>query len=238
MAIAAVVPVYFGSPEHVELTADTLHGLLDEPGVDRIVVAWHGGTREIERSASEQLATLLAHARVHVASLRAVPFYRLWNVGCERAIAELGRDVKIAVLNNDLRWGRGALEQLALVLDERDDVGVVYPDYANERIELPPIASRVVPTTGTFRRGGMSGFAFMLRGDVWLGGARFDERYCLWYGDDDFEQRARADGWLVARVLGVPIVHLHSRTVNARPELSEHTRLDAELYHRTWGADA
>jgi len=50
----------------------------------------------------------------------------------------------------------------------------------------------------------MTGFCFMFRADL---DVPFDEKYQLWYGDDDFEDRVRAKGLLVARIEGLPIDH-------------------------------
>lgn len=232
-AVAAVVPVYFANDEHVQLTEDTLLDLVDEPDVQLVIVEWHGGELLYQQDALARLVSVFERdreRRLRIVNARGVPFYELWNDGVRRAIAELGHDCHVAILNNDLRWVPGMLRELSVALTTHPLVGITYPDY--EADEHAP-TGELRATTGTYRVGGMSGFAFMLDAEVWRTVGGFDTKYHLWYGDDDFELRTRMAGWQVARVLGVPVTHLHSRTTNARPDLVALTGRDAQRFEQT-----
>lgn len=134
--------------------------------------------------------------------------YRIWNAGVRYAI-ERGADY-ICVLNDDVAIGRHTLQTMANFLEERSDVGVVYPD-----VRGIFTAHSLTPTEGTWGAGGMTGFCFMFRADL---DVPFDEGYRLWYGDDAFEAAVRAKGLLVARIDGLPIDHTPMGSTRLLPD--------------------
>lgn len=137
--------------------------------------------------------------------------YRLWNNGVKYAI-EHGAEY-VCVMNDDVTILPETLDIMADEL-ELSTVGVVYPDYRRQTAD--GISVRGVTTTeGTWGAGAMSGFCFMFRADL---DVPFDEKYQLWYGDDDFEERVRAKGLLVARIDGLPIDHMAMGSTRLIPD--------------------
>lgn len=128
--------------------------------------------------------------------------YNMWNAG--REMARLSGAGHVAYLNDDIAILPGTLPYMALALDQAPEVGVVYPDHRRATAEGLGPQPDLVPTTGTWGAGGMTGFCFMTRTDL---NVPFDEDYHWWYGDDDFEDRVRQKGLLVARIDGLPIDH-------------------------------
>lgn len=224
--VAVIIPVFFGEEEHVRMTWELVNDLLEDPSVACVRIEFNGGTTPWLGPGGAMLGRLLARdRRVAVHNATGVGIYAMWNLGCAHAVQEFGADVKLAILNNDLVLAPSTITTLARML-EVDGVGVTYPDYDAEYL-LPPFGLR--NTTGTYRVGGMSGFCFMVRGRVWQE-VPFDEEYYLWYGDDDFELRVRTAGWRICRVTGLPIVHLHSRTLPHRPDLLSRTEEDRQRF--------
>ncbi len=140
--------------------------------------------------------------------------YRLWNIGVRQAIDQ-GVDY-IAILNDDITIKmNGVLRVMAEMLDSSPETGVVYPDMHRPMTWGEFWGPKTLtPTTGTWGAGGMTGFCFMFRADL---GIPFDEGYCLWYGDDAFEEAVRAKGLLVCRIDGLPIDHTPGQSTAKLP---------------------
>jgi GT2 family glycosyltransferase len=130
--------------------------------------------------------------------------YSMWNAGISRARTLVGPEA-IAILNDDIELLPGTLPLMAEALGD-PAVGVVYPDVrAGLSSGLPFRPLTLEATSGTWGTGGMTGFCFMFRPDWPL--TVFDTSYAWWYGDDDFEERVRGAGRIVARIVGLPIRH-------------------------------
>ena len=127
----------------------------------------------------------------------------------------------VAVLNNDLDVSPGFLDRLATALRARPDHTIAYPDY---EARLPP--GLCDPT------GRMSGYAFMLRGEV---GLRADPQFVWWCGDDDLAQQGRLRGKVVC-VGGVYLRHLEPNTSTERnTDLRATADEDRLRYYTKWG---
>jgi GT2 family glycosyltransferase len=154
--------------------------------------------------------------------------YALWNEGLRAARAEAGgAPHNVAVLNNDLEVPRGFLGALAAGLRQADDHWIAYPNW--EGYDVPPGTAMPVRLAD---RQHLSGWAFMLRGEV---GLAFDERFEWWYGDDDIQRQVEAAGGKVVCVGGVTCVHLEpGRSTAASPELQARAALDEERFIAKW----
>lgn len=159
-----------------------------------------------------------AGGKVAVLDLRTVPFYAMWN----QAITAAARrtDTRLAILNDDIALPLGAVGRLAVALDEHD-LTVVCPDYhrtGGTGVEL---------VTGTYRQGGICGFAFL------VDAARcplIDTRFRLWFGDDDLMWKVAKAGGRMGILRGVPVDHLHSQTVATVPWAADAWAEDAALW--------
>jgi hypothetical protein len=153
----------------------------------------------------EPLVALLEADGVDVILLESESFghriYRGWNEGVKIA-QEFGAEY-VAILNDDITVLPGTLPLMADALRLYISAGIVYPDVRVPLDRLPSKPYEVEHTEGTWGAGGMTGFCFMFH----AGTVTFDECYHWWYGDDDFEERMRASGKSVCRIIGLPIGH-------------------------------
>lgn len=154
--------------------------------------------------------------RVVVVRRPRATLYQMWNEAWRDALAAGGggERVELAILNNDIEVAPGFLGHLAHALRAApDDVWITYPDW-----RLAPEASTrphsFTPTRGTWRRGGMSGFAFMLKPEKHLeaGWPFIDERFEWLCGDGDLVQQMERRGGSAARVEGLGVRHLQRAT--------------------------
>jgi GT2 family glycosyltransferase len=208
---APVYPTYVVIPvkDRHELT----RALLDQLGLppERVVVVDNASTVPA-REVFAGMARVIEHPERNMSSL--------WNAGLAAVAAAQTGPYNVALLNNDLNVPPGFLVGLANGLRVRPDHLIAYPDH-----------ERRLPAGTCDPIGRMSGFAFMVRGEL---GLRADPQFVWWYGDNDLEQRARQAGKVVC-VGGLHLEHLeHNAATEANPELLAITVQDQARYEAKW----
>lgn len=222
--IGVVIPV---RGQH-ELTRTILGQLQAMPDWHVAMVFNNGDDEETRRT--------LATARSDDRRLRFMDtptdgIYQMWGRGLDWA-RFAGCDY-VAFLNNDVRLYPGTFAHLARLLDNAPRAALAYPDYGETRPELRMGHTRV--THGTYRLGGMCGYAFMLRVDAVDWEPFIDPRFQWWGGDDDLAFQLEAKGWDQVRALGLPVAHMNEGTARHHPEVSEHKAADLAAVVAKWG---
>jgi len=209
MSVAVVIP----SRTERESLERLIKQLVSPPAVDLIVVIDNGHEPALEDAEHEVI-------RDETPSI-----YHLWNVGFERAKA-VGCEVVI-FLNDDVELiGDPARWVSRIVSPFRDpDVWATCPDHTET---LPDGTTREV--LGTYRHGGMPGFAFAVWADKH---ENFDERYSWWYGDDAFAFKIERDGGKIIRVGGLHVKHNQSSTLN-KTDVTDALVSDTLLFQQEW----
>lgn len=163
--------------------------------------------------------------------------YQMWEAGLDMAVAS-GTDY-VAFLNNDLTLAPGTFVALASALDSAPEVVLAYPDYdlplERDGNFRPPGPERLRRTTGTYRHGGMSGFAFMAKASRLDWRPLVEPGIHLWYGDDDLAFAVASRGGIQVRVVGLPIVHLGQATSNQHPSVFASITADKAAFVAKWG---
>jgi hypothetical protein len=168
---------------------------------------------------------------IRVEDARGMGIYAMWNLGRSWARDRGYHDV--AILNDDIRILSGTLSVMARVLRSTDGTAVVYPDWTARLVDGLPRRPRTTATRGTRSVNGMTGYCFMVRGELDL--PPFDEGFHWWYGDDAFERGVRELGHTVRRIDGLPIEHESDSEANGwarRPELRDLAELDRQRWER------
>ncbi len=155
--------------------------------------------------------------RVRVKRRPRATIYEMWNEAWRDALlaGQAGAPVELAVLNNDIDVPPGFLGHLAQALRRApDDVWITYPDWRRVPADGVALTGELTRTRGTWRRGGMSGFAFMLKPEKHheAGWPFIDERFRWLCGDGDLVQQMERRGACAARVDGLPVRHVHRAT--------------------------
>jgi len=214
----AVVPVAFFTEAHIEMTRGFLDRLSNE--VDRGVLYYNGGTLG-PRALNE-----LRSYYFDVVDARDWRFYRMWNAGARWAQEE-GADVAL-FLNNDIIWPPGALKALADGLAKAPpDIAVASPDPSSDFVPGELIDINATPA---YR--GLMGWCFAVRPTMWQ---VIDERYHVWYGDDELGLLMHEAGWRCVRAKGVPVQHpVNETTMQYREGLWDMRHADEALYNSKW----
>jgi hypothetical protein len=161
---------------------------------------------------------------------------RLWNLGLDRAAEQwcsyhrvVGTEPRwdVAVVNDDATVPPGWFDALATPMRTLGAAAASHGEFLGPEwgeVVLGPSAPLSVTTR-------LAGWAFILRGE-WVG-ARLDERFRWWCGDDDISHRARiAGGLLHIGGLRVPNEHADQSTTGV---LAEQTGLDMQAFIDKWG---
>lgn len=134
--------------------------------------------------------------------------HQMWNAGIRKA-RENYAAVNIAILNNDLEIGPEFLSGLAAALRSSDALFAVSPNYDGRVFEHDIQAVKGIAAGREDGTGGMAGFAFMVKGELYDHGfPLFDEQFELWYGDNDFVMTVEAMGGLIGIVRDTTVVHI------------------------------
>jgi GT2 family glycosyltransferase len=153
---------------------------------------------------------------------RGVGFYAMWNHAIDRAAISTER---VAILNDDILIPELMITHLEHAL-VRHHLTLVCPDY-HRTLDEPRIPYRVERVQGTYRHGGVTGSAFLLDA---VRAPLIDERFRIWYGDDDLVWKIHQEGGSIGILRGLPLDHLGSVTVNSVPWLPEAIRDDVALW--------
>jgi hypothetical protein len=205
-------------PSRTEL--ESLTRLIEQfdGAVDHIIIIDNGHEPELQELP-------IPYVGVEVIRDETPSIYHLWNVGFERAKVA-GCEV-VVFLNDDVELIGDLDTWFGRLIDpmKDPDVWVTCPDHTEE---LPEGATREV--TGTFRHGGMPGFAFAVWAEIHEG---FNEDYSWWYGDDEFAFKIERDGGKIIRVGGLHVKHHQSVTLN-KTDVTEALVKDVMLFNKRW----
>lgn len=195
--IVAAIPV----KNNLKWTAPLVDSLLLGDEVDEIWIYDNGSTDQTKYWVKTQQQIWSRLKYIDASDMR---FYEMWNHMILKAVA-MG-DVKLAILNNDIRLPHMALKTMA------DNIGkysilAIDPD----RSAMQPIENVHVEKIGWWRH--RIGWAFMINGDLWKGIKQpIDPRFNIWYGDDYLYRTTLERGARAGVARGVGCDHAVSQT--------------------------
>lgn len=212
---------------HTDLTDAVVKQLLAEDAIEGIIV-YDNGSPNAEVDA--QMLSYVGEDRVTVlCNWKGI--HGMWNdgVGWAKRRAR-GDDFNVAILNNDLHLGPHFIKRLSTALRADPMLWAVCPNYDERK------GSGVDYVVGTYPLG-MSGFAFMVKGEAFSpqGLPLFDEEFSWWYGDTDLAINIMTRGYKVGFVYGTKVEHLDGGSVTARSvDMEEAIARDREHFFSKW----
>lgn len=170
--------------------------------------------------------------------------YAMWNMGVRNALSTSQR-CNIAILNNDLILGDEFLTNLAQGLRAHPSVAAVSANYDNREFVEKVQAVKGIAAGREDGTGGLAGFAFMVRGEIFTAGCpMFDEEnFTLWYGDNDFTNNLDKAEAVYGIVRDAHVVHIDGGSKTSgdgkgkrlTPELQAVVEQDRKNYEAKWG---
>lgn len=219
--VVVIVPVL----DQLHHTRSLLEQLVDQGGYERLLVFDNGSGPET----AEFLAVCDGTAGIEVFDAAGWHLHAMWQDGVDRARTV---DCDIAILNNDLRLGPCFLTSLSESLCSDPALWAVSPRYDNRAIE------GIEYVSGTFKDGGLAGFAYMVRGEA-FDHVAFDPSFHWWFGDDDLVAQIEQCGHKVALTSATWVEHVGggSQTLKTRDDLWPQLAADWLSMLRKWGHD-
>lgn len=165
--------------------------------------------------------------------------YAMWNWAWDWALKKYPSRVNVALLNDDILIPENFIGTLSSALrHDKRDWWCVYPNY-HRSLADGVVDLGITATEGTYKDGGMSGWAFMFRGEIRYRNVPFiDENFEWWCGDDDFARQVVKRGGQIGRVNGLPVEHPHESTAQNYPELQVAKEADINYLKYKYGVDA
>lgn len=186
-----------------DLTEPLLKQLVEQDDAARIFVMDNGSNRQTKN----WLSTLDPEWRVEVVDCAGQGISRMWNEGVRRALAVTPR-CNIAILNNDLVLGDEFLSRLAAGLRSDDRVLACSANY-DGRPEQGTVAVQGISAGREDGTGGLAGFAFMVRGEMFEQGfPLFDEQFAWYAGDLDMVLTVEKLGGVTALATDAHVTHI------------------------------
>jgi len=217
-----------------QLTANVLNDLHRQGDVERVYAINNGSSKESIDFLLDEIEEGVAFKELQIPTLPDAGIYEMWNYGWRMAQEAAKGPCNIAFLNNDIIIPPQFLTTLAKHLREDDDCWVTYPDYDASWGDFDASILYSKATKGTYQHGGMSGWAFMLKGEAPI--PYVDEQFEWWYGDDDIVRNVTAQGKKVCRVVGLPLKHINEATArNGENEWTHQAKnRDTARFKKKW----
>lgn len=168
--------------------------------------------------------------------------HQMWNKGVRASLAQATR-CNIAILNNDLELGPDFLANLASGLRSHPGLAAVSANYDGREFPEKVQAVKGIAAGREDGTGGLAGFAFMVKGEIFQSGCpMFNESYELWYGDTEFCMNLDAAGASYGVVKEARCVHIGGGSNTSgdgkghrlTPELSEAAERDRVKFEAKW----
>lgn len=159
------------------------------------------------------------------------PFYRMWN---HAWAASRNMFDAVAILNDDITLHDQSLAEAYKVMLASRYTGIVGLNYERPVSKGVAVNAGSRKVHGSYRNHGIGGHAFLIRSSTFGDVPMIDERYNLWYGDDELFEAMSAYGYDLKIALGAPVDHETSTTTNQFPELLAKTAEDAKLFMSKW----
>ena len=149
----------------------------------------------------------------------------------------------VCLLNNDLRFTSGWLEEMLEVARTHPSVGVINPvsdtvgTHAPTDASLEAYAKTLRPRRGQFTEMGMCiGFCFLIKREVLdrIGGLT-EEVERIFFEDEDFSMRAQQAGFQCVAASAAYVFHAEHQTVNTMPEREALFEKNRRWCHTRWG---
>lgn len=154
-----------------------------------------------------------------------------WNQGVKAAM----RDQKIkyiGIINNDIEFTDGWLDELLKVLEEHDDIWCACPSFTafskpkgfpkNKRKKLAP---DILPLTTK-----IWGWCFVVKREAFEALGLFDEKLKIWSQDTDFHRRLMEEEKPPVEVRASYIHHYQNKTLFALPNWHKRAEEDVARY--------
>jgi len=224
---------------HLEQTQPCLETLVRSTRVPcRLLIVDNGS----EPSVRQFLAGVKPHGAIREVVLLQNETNEGFPLGMNRGI-QASTAPYVCLLNNDLRFTPGWLEEMLHVAQANPQIGVVNPE-SNTFGNVPPAgmsldayADRLRDAHGQYKEMGMCiGFCMLItRPLIDRIGGLTEEVERIFFEDEDYCMRAQEAGWLCAVAKAAYVFHAEHQTVKKMPEREALFARNQQWCNAKWG---
>lgn len=223
-----MIPTFVVIPTlYVNYLENIVENLTSDPTVSGVFI-FDNGVQD-----QSKLDALLKYENVALVKAHGRNIYEMWNVGWDFSAQEARNmnqpKYNVAFLNDDIYFSEGTMAVLSNYLRKDAKLGVVCPDYHSKVDDIDIDYLQPEYVSGTFGQNGISGFAFMLKGEIPI---RFDSTFVWWYGDDSAFLEIEELGFKMARINGLPLEHAGSLSARRKPEIEAAIEKDRQYFNQ------
>lgn len=195
-----IIPVKDETPKQSAMTQSLLKQLERQGGYHGIFVVDNGSKKDTRRFLERQQVA-------EVLPMPDVGIHTMWNTAALTALVRWPR-CNLVFLNNDLNIGPDFLHTLTTELRDREDLVALSPNYDGRQLagieDQKTICANLYDGTG-----GVPGFAFALKSELFDSGYRFPDECMWWFGDNDLLQYILAGGGAWAITPNTTVEHIN-----------------------------
>lgn len=195
-----IIPVKDETPKQTAMTKALLKQLNEQGGYHGIFVLDNGSGKETRRFLDRQTVA-------EVLPMPGVGIHTMWNTGALASLVRWPR-CNLVFLNNDLKLGDNFLSTLTSELRSREDLVALSPNYDGRTLDGIEDQKTICGNKydGT---GGVPGFAFAVKSELFDTGYRFPDECMWWFGDNDLLQYILAGGGAWGITPSTTVEHLN-----------------------------
>lgn len=203
-----------------------------EESVKSIVVVADGtkAHRNIKSALAKERIDYVKVAKVD----EGIGIHKMWNYGSELIREQLG-NVHVLFANDDIIINKGAIDSMAGLLDTKNELGVVCPNYDGRQIPNDYMPVTIACPGRYDGTDGLAGFCFLLNSEI-ASSWKFDERMKWYYGDNDIVNWVLHIGKFAA-ISGVSTMKTNpswTKTNDPPPKFNEIIENDRKIFEEKW----
>jgi GT2 family glycosyltransferase len=184
--VAVVVPM----KDRAELTAQLLDEIRRDTPVGVKVHTWVVDNGSQQDDTRMWLDVVAEASDVTLLRMPDSGIHEMWNAGARAAVADLGSRCRVVFLNNDVALAPGALGVLSRAMADHPDFALMSFNYDGRSADTEVVEVQDICANRYDGTGGLAGFAFAARGEMFTGGYAFPTECRWWFGDNDIVDAA------------------------------------------------
>jgi GT2 family glycosyltransferase len=205
--------------------------LREQGGYTDILILDNGSNAETRRWFETQKVA-------KVAAAMGLGIHEMWNAGAKWAMS-LHPRANLLFLNNDIRIGPDFCHTLRNALRSDDELVAVCPNYDGRTLVEDVAQLHGICANRYDGTGGLAGFAFMVKSELFAAGWEFPEDCKWWFGDNDLTLTIDQMGGWYGMAGGTTVEHLDGGGKTGKwddPKMQAQLAADQAVFMEKWGA--
>lgn len=217
--------------DNLKDTKALVHQLREQGGYSDVLILDNGSNPETRRWLESQTVAKIANAA-------GLGIHEMWNAGARWALSQHPR-ANLLFLNNDIRIGPNFCQTLRDALRSDEELVAVCPNYDGRTLVEDVAQLHGICADKYDGTGGLAGFAFMVKSELFAAGWQFPEDCKWWFGDNDLTLTIDQTGGWYGMAGGTTVEHLDGGGKTGKwddPAMQSQLLADRAAFLAKWSA--